>query len=306
MFIVYGDPLSPTNPPIVSIRTSTGHSQPALLSRSDLPTGMDLRVVSSLWTAPSPVYNTHTATVYLVCYSCALWPTADLSPLSSSQPWIWAWNPSQPFDVYTFDAHLAMHKHHAGAGGWGNFYLDMRRAVSTAHYPPSLPPIRPRVDRLGASDTPLSLAGMVTGKGSVVHGALLALVFLVIFPIGVGGIRSGRKSAYAWHWMVQCVASVGLLAGVGMGIAKGGRIVTGHQIMGLVLGASVGIQGLFGWWHHVRYVKRPERTWVSHVHIWYGRLFVVAGWVNVGSGLLLRGYGRNSPVFVTAAAIAVC
>ncbi|KAH6623311.1 hypothetical protein F5144DRAFT_595504 [Chaetomium tenue] len=170
MFIVYGDPLSPTNPPIVSIRTSTSHSRPTLLNRSDLPPGMDLRVISSLWTAPSPTPpNTHTATIHLICYSCALWPTADLSPLSPSQPWIWAWNPSQPFDVYTFDAHLAMHKHHAGAGGWGNFYLDMRRAVSTARYPPSWPPVRPRVDRLGAADTPLSLAGMVTGKGSVVH-----------------------------------------------------------------------------------------------------------------------------------------
>lgn len=150
----------------------------------------------------------------------------------------------------------------------------------------------------------MSLKGMMSGKGSVVHGALLGLVFLVLFPFGVGGIRSGRKSAYTWHWVVQGVASVGLLVGVGLGVAKGVKIETGHQILGLLLGGSVGVQGLFGWWHHLRYLEKPGRTWVSYVHLWYGRVFVVAGWVNVGTGLVLRGYGKKSPVFVTAMGIA--
>jgi hypothetical protein len=174
MIIIYGDPLGHGDP-IVSIRTVTGHYQPTLLTQKDLPDGMDLRVIRSSWlpdyiqNSQNPAAPSYVAWVSLVCYSCHLWPGSDISAQSKSQPWIWAWNAGQKFDVFSFDAHLDMHKHHAGAGGWGNFYLDMSQSINTARFPPSLPPIRTNVASLGASDTPLTFSDstikMIVGSG---------------------------------------------------------------------------------------------------------------------------------------------
>ena len=163
MIIVYGDPLSQEDP-IVSIRTTTIHHQPTLLAQKDMPVGMDLRVIRSSWLPGGNQKDqhlqspSHVAWVSLVCYSCHLWLGSDISADSTSQPWMWAWNPKQKFEVFSFDAHLDMHKHHAGAGGWGNFYLDMSRSISTARFPPSLPPIRAEVTNLGASDLPMTFS----------------------------------------------------------------------------------------------------------------------------------------------------
>lgn len=307
MFIVYGDPQSHEEP-IVSIRTATGHHQPTLLMKSDMANGMDLRVIRSSW-LPDGIHDqdptnpsSYIARISLVCYSCNLWSGTDISAQSKSQPWIWAWNAKQKFDVFSFDAHLKMHKHHAGAGGWGNFYLDMSRSISTAQFPPSLPPIRPKVATLGASDTPMSLSGsvakMTTGPGSYLHGLVLATAFLLLFPAGVIGLRVGSPKSFTYHWGIQLCASILLLLGLGLGLLKDRKFNSTHQWVGIALASSIGIQGLLGWWHHRRFVRLHRRTWVSHVHIWLGRLVMVAGWGNVVSGLLLRGYKKNSAIVI--------
>ena len=313
MFIVYGDPLSQEEP-IVSIRTATGHHQPTLLMKSDLADGMDLRVIRSSWLPDDsphqdPMNLSYIARISLVCYSCHLWSGTDISAQSTSQPWIWAWNAKQKFDVFSFDAHLLMHKHHAGAGGWGNFYLDMSRSISTAHFPPSLPPIRPKVATLGASDKPMSFSGsvgnMTLGPGSYFHGLILATAFLLLFPAGIIGLRAGSPKSFTYHWIIQLCASILLLVGLGLGLLKSRRINTIHQGVGIALASIIGIQGLLGWWHHRRFVRLHRRTWVSHVHIWLGRLVMVAGWGNIVSGLLLRGYKANSATVIIAIII-VC
>jgi len=311
MFIVYGDPLSHEEP-IVSIRTATGHKQPTLLTKSDMDNGMDLRVIRSSWLLDESHHQdsrhpSYIARVSLVCYSCHLWSGTEISAQSKSQPWIWAWNAKQKFDVFSFDAHLDMHKHHAGAGGWGNFYLDMSRSISTAQFPPSLPPIRPKVATLGASDTPMrfsdSIVSMTIGRGSYLHGIVLATAFLLLFPAGVIGLRAGSPKSFTYHWMIQVCASIFLLLGVGLGLLKNQKINTAHQWIGIALAFSIGIQGLLGWWHHRRFIRLHRRTWVSHGHLWLGRLVMVAGWGNVIGGLLLRGYKKNDTivVFVTVA-----
>ena len=303
MFIVYGNPLSHQEP-IVSIRTATGHSQPTLLMKSDMTNGMDLRVIRSSWLlddshTQDPKVPSYIARVSLVCYSCHLWSGTDISAQSTSQPWIWAWNAKQNFDVFSSDAPLKMHKHHAGAGGWGTFYLDMSRSISTARLPPSLPPIRPKVATLGASDTPMSSSGIIVemtiGPGSYFHGLVLATVFLLLFPAGVISLRASSPKSFTHHWIIQLCASILLILGLGLGLLKRRDINTIHQIVGIALASSIGIQGVLGWWHHRRIIHLQRRTWASHVHIWLGRLVMVAGSGNAVGGLLLRGYRKNSP-----------
>jgi hypothetical protein len=98
--------------------------------------------------------------------------------------------------------------------------------------------------------------------------------------------------------MIQISGSFLLLLGFGLGLLKPRKINTGHQWVGIVLASFVGIQGTLGWRHHKSFARLRRRTVASYFHIWLGRVFMVAGWSNVVSGLLLRGYKQSSPAVI--------
>lgn len=295
MFIVYGNPSS-SREPIVSVRKSLGHKQPTLVTRQDM-NGADLRVLRADWQlppAPSPE-GPATAMISLVCYSCHFWPGTQISATSKSQPWLWAWNSKQDIPVFTYDAHLDMHAHHAGEGGWGNFYVDMPRSVNNWHNPPSFPPIRPGVHTLGVSESPrISLAyGVAWLKHDPVvhlHGLILGVAFLLLFPVGVLALRSGNVKAFRYHWALQIAASGLTIFGLILGLILRRKIDTTHQVLGVSVVAALAIQGVLGWRHHIVFLRLHRRTWLSHSHIWLGRLVMIGGWSNLLTGLVLRGY----------------
>ena len=301
MFILYGDPTSGERP-IVSIRTATGHHQPTLLTRDQLGGG-DLRVLRSDWvlgtTADTKASHFTTAIVSLICYSCPLWPgQGKLSATTTSQPWIWAWNKDQAFDVYSYDAHLRMHAHHVGNGGWGRFYVNMAQADqsagASAKHMPSVPVIRPGVAMLGTSEQPGALSGftgLTAGASPALrwHAGLMALAFLALFPAGVVAMRSGARWAFTVHWILQGVASAAVGGGMVAGLALQREINTTHQVLGLVISGILGLQALLGWKHHVDYVRIQRRTWISHLHIWTGRSVMLGAQANLLLGLLLHG-----------------
>lgn len=301
MFIVYGDPLS-NEDPIVSIRTANGHVQPQLITR-EASGGLDMRVLRSQWVPSSqsftpdrPIYE---ARISLVCYSCHLWPGSKIDVTDRAQPWIWAWNERQEFDVFSYDAHLDMHKHHAGAGGWGRFYVDTARSINKSPGLLSLPPIRQGITALGASESlvgssKIGLAiGVVMSPAWHLHGLLMGAAFLVLLPAGVIGIRSGSTKAFKYHWVLQLVATIFTALGMTTGLLLSKRITTYHQAEGLAIMGSLILQGLLGWQHHRSYLKSGERTYISYIHIWLGRLVIVAGWTNLFTGLVLRGYPKK-------------
>jgi hypothetical protein len=293
MFILYGDPSSGEDP-IISIRKSPGHAQPTLVTAKDLGGG-DLLVLRSSWLPHPSEPGSTTAIVSLVCYSCTLWPGTSLSASTTSQPWIWAWNQKQSFSVYSYDAHLLMHKHHAGNGGWGRFYVNMNRAQSTSINLPSVPAIRPGVATLGTSDSP----GLFTSNGIAswlrhspvlhLHGALMAIAFMLLFPAGVFSMRSGSSKSFKHHWVIQAAASVTAAGGAIAGLTLQ-PIGTVHQMLGIAVTAGLGFQAYLGWKHHVIFVRILKRTWVSFAHIWTGRAIMLLGYVNLVLGLVLRGY----------------
>lgn len=55
--------------------------------------------------------------------------------------------------------------------------------------------------------------------------------------------------------------------------------------LGTIVVALLGIQPILGWIHHSRYKRHQRRTFISHVHIWYGRILMVLGVINGGFGL---------------------
>ena len=296
MFIIYGDPTG-HEAPIVSIRRATGHHQPSLITRSTIG-GTDFRVLDAAW-MPSESKSasddiSYVARIELVCYSCTLWPGASISITDNSQPWMWAWNPSQEFNVYTYDTHLKMHKHHAGAGGWGNFYVDMPRSINRSPVAPSLPPIRPNVAAIGATDRPNSLGGtltvLATSTAWHAHGFIMGVAFLLLFPAGVVALKSGASWSFKYHWMLQLAASLTVGLGVALGFFLRKSIDTAHQRIGIGIAFCLGIQGVLGWRHHVIFLRIRRRTWLSHTHIWLGRAVMVGGWSNLVMGMSLRRY----------------
>ncbi|KAJ8130250.1 hypothetical protein O1611_g3381 [Lasiodiplodia mahajangana] len=284
MFIVYGDSTSGEQP-IVSIRKSIGHKQPALVTREDM-NGADLRVVRADWYDSASQPDVAVAMLSIVCYSCRHWPGSSISARAKSQPWMWAWNPNQIIPVFTYDAHLDMHRHHANAGGWGNFYVDMARSVNNFQGPPSFPPIRPGVHTLGTSET----SGLSRNFLIYTHGFVMGVAFLLLYPAGVVALRSGNAKAFKYHWRLQLVASIFTALGFCIALTYEGAISSVHQILGISLLVGIAIQIVLGWRHHVAFLRVRRRSWLSHSHIWAGRLILVGGWSNLITGFVLRDY----------------
>ncbi|KAK3343679.1 hypothetical protein B0T25DRAFT_508652 [Lasiosphaeria hispida] len=308
MFIVYGSPTSAA--PVLSIRTADGHHQPRALADAS-----SLHLLHAKWTPlltprhddaadyPRPPSSpaTHTADIALACYACtAAWPSLNgATPLSlgASQPWIWAWNDRQEFPSPSpaVSTHLEMHRHHSGSGGFGAFYVDMARSLSPVQ---QVAPITPGVARLGTSDDPIGVGGLLASfwerPAARVHGVLMGLAFLVAFPAGAAIIRTGGGRAFARHWVLQAGGTGLAWAGAGVGaVMTGGRVPrTVHEWIGAVVVLAVSGQAVLGWRHHVAFLRVRRRMCISHAHVWLGRGVLVVRWVNVWTGVILAGHRK--------------
>ncbi|MCJ1251797.1 hypothetical protein MMC30_009035 [Trapelia coarctata] len=302
MFIIYGDPLSGEDP-LVSIRTAVGHHQPRLITPQDFSSG-DMRVLRASWMSSGQskagAAEDYKAVVSIVCYGCSSWSGTQISTTTSQQPWLWAWNAEQKFDVFTFDAHLDMHKHHAGTGGWGNFYVDMKKSINRGAFAPSFPPIRSNILEFGATETPWSQGGifrsLAQNQKMHLHALVMLVSFLVLFPSGVFALRSGSPKGFKYHWILQLSASLLFAFGVLLGLLMGRPINTTHQAFGLALAVAIGLQSLLGWKHHIVFLRVRCRTWVSHSHVWLGRFVMIAGLANAVLGMRLRNWSLGLQV----------
>nr|AFT91396.1 hypothetical protein [Aspergillus rugulosus] len=237
------------------------------------------------------------AKVAIVCYSCGKWHGVPISADAAAQPWIWAWNDFQGFDNYTEDVHLKMHEHHAEDGGWGRFYVDMARSISKDSSAPSIPPIRPGITALGVSDIPGGSSWL--NPKVHIHGFLMSAAFLILYPAGIVAMRSGSSKSFKYHWIIQLLVSLFVLIGGAIGLIRAHKIDSSHHFIGLTVVVCSIIQIALGWRHHVIFVRIQRRQWASHGHLWLGRIFLLLGWTNVITGLLLTGHGWS---FVSLAA----
>ncbi|KAI1198743.1 hypothetical protein F5X97DRAFT_342442 [Nemania serpens] len=139
------------------------------------------------------------------------------------------------------------------------------------------------------------------------HGLLASLAFAFFFPVGAIVIRvAGGRYALLAHGVVQLIAYALYIAAAGIGLylvtmipaasssfSGSGRRLSGslsanaHPILGIVILVALLSQPLWGVLHHRRFRRLKCRTWVSHVHIWVGRLGITLGIVNGGLGLAL-------------------
>ena len=120
----------------------------------------------------------------------------------------------------------------------------------------------------------------------VLHALLLGVAFVVVFPVGVVGLRLRWKLAFKVHWLIQIFASLASFIGLALAIALS---ITGieyndfkepHQILGICVVALLALQLAAGFWHHANFKKLARRTPISYGHIWLGRIVIYGGMTN--------------------------
>ena len=116
-----------------------------------------------------------------------------------------------------------------------------------------------------------------------IHGMVLGIAFMLLFPFGVTALRSGSTKGFKYHWLIQSVAMAFAFVGFCLALYfSWGRFFTHpHKIIGEIILFCLIAQPILGWRHHVNFVRVRHRTAVSYWHIWIGRVILGLGIVNV-------------------------
>ncbi|KIW24021.1 uncharacterized protein PV07_09760 [Cladophialophora immunda] len=263
MFIIY--PSGQGNGVTLSVRTSSGHDTPEPVS------GVNATVLNS------EVENGKmTATIQWYQSSSHKFNKVDVT--RTKQSWIWAVGPNEQVQSNSIDAEIDQHSH------YGVFFVDMTATQNAVATVPSIS----GTSSVSAEGQPDYYHGLVYA-----HAILLGVAFVIVFPVGVLGLRWRWSIAFKVHWMLQLFATVGAYLGLAVAIALS---ITGveysafdetHQILGICVVAVLSFQVVMGYIHHLNYKKVGRRTVPSHFHIWLGRVLIYAGMVNAILGALL-------------------
>ncbi len=289
MFVIYGDPKS-SKPPTFSVRTSSGHAQPEVMSGSD----PEVRLISSTWQRPSANSHyppsTYLASISFVCRDISKWTGTNIDVLSADQPWIWATNAEQSFSGFETDAWLEPHSHQHRHDSTGMFTVDMRPIKPPGNAAPQ-PDRRPDLGTHGQSGDQ-EPSWFTRSRLWTLHGALLGVAFVALYPAGAVSMRMGFGCAFKYHWILQLLGTILLTAGAMTGLALHPRLDGSHQRVGFAILVLAWTQVLLGLQHHIRFLKTSRRTWISTSHVWLGRLLMAVGCGNVLLGMSIRGRGR--------------
>ena len=132
------------------------------------------------------------------------------------------------------------------------------------------------------------------------HGLLMCLSFLILYPLGASLIRTSDPRAFNFHWTTQAFASLLVAIGAIIGYWQSSSISVAHQYLGIAIMLAIVGQMVLGWRHHINYLRVARKTALIRVHVWLGRSIFIAGFANILMGLLLRRY-TQWVIFLTCA-----
>ena len=290
IMVVYGNPSSDADP-VLSIRTTMEEHHPPLPLPEDYAVEVKTELADAKWT---PIDDLFRAELNFVVYNVTRWPGTSVEANTTTRPWIWAHNPSQPFEAHRPDASLEMHNREMGVD-YGFFFTDMKLSESKTAAAPNFPSISEDERSFGASsDASLVAASSVvkaTGfrhRAWQVHGLLLTVAYFIIYPLGVVLLRRSSDYSFKLHWITQVCATALMLIGALLGIYLHPEIEHLHQLIGLALIFSPVVQILLGWRHHIVYLRISRSTMFSEAHILLGRVLMGLGAFNVLLGMVLK------------------
>lgn len=156
---------------------------------------------------------------------CRSWPAGDsnsgyIDVTSPNQKAVYAVGPRESFGSDSPGAGIKMHRE------YGTFTIDMKRTQGS--------PDAPVLTKDSVSEG-TSLDYRKTGRSDVkaaLHATFMVFCIVAMFPFGVVLLRLGRWAR--WHGLNQTVAMVGVLAGLGLGVAASFN----YQRVGFLYGRS--------------------------------------------------------------------
>ncbi|PHH60094.1 hypothetical protein CDD81_2138 [Ophiocordyceps australis] len=209
--------------------------------------------------------------------------------------WIAAWAQGKPLDSQDPAARIHFHD------GFDIYTVDLARATVRADE-------NPFVGVQGRGQQAVLKSNEDPTKTLVyAHGVLMTIIFAAGYPLG--SILMPLLGKWLVHASWQIILFLGMWAGFGIGYAITHRVGTvfksTHTQLGAAVCALMCLQPIFGYLHHLFYLKHRRRGAFSHVHIWYGRALMLIGIVNGGLGLQLAGNPRGFTIGYCVVA-AVC
>ncbi|KAH3949923.1 hypothetical protein HBH53_081140 [Parastagonospora nodorum] len=234
----------------------------------------------------------------IVCYGCDTWHRNSANVTSKKQKWIFANHYEYVMQTNDIKKPMSLHT------DYDVFELDM----TMGHNVDGSPVAPELVDNGRKSIGAGTDSSWKPSQLFAIHGLLLASAFVVLMPLGVAGIRTGRPNAFKIHWVIQLSAVAFAVSGTAWGIyLTWGHPITiatsngAHKILGLTLLVSVVLTPMLGYLHHVRYLKFGRATGVTVWHRRFGASTLASAWVNVLLGLWIAG----QPVWYFLVAIGV-
>ena len=236
-----------------------------------------------------------------VCRNCTKWAAGALDLGNTRQPFIYALgaDPGKGTALQSDDpgAGLRLHSFH------GRFFGDMTYAISAPNHGRVPPPNDPGAAPSGVSDTNFAYAFSTKAFDThddvewvpVLHGVIMSLAFILVFPTGALLMRLLRRAGLMVHAGVQsfglALAVVGFSTGVYVSrqYNRSRHFGTGHQALGLLVFAALFIQVGLGVMQHGVYRRTKRETMLGVVHRLLGPAIIILGLVNGGLGLDLSG-----------------
>lgn len=280
----------------ISPRWARGHSEPDYVP--------DVVVEKIFNDAYAPHANTVDDGVMIahgVCRNCTSLVLDKIDLNSKAQPFIYALGAapkkSDPLKSDDPAAALRLHAFH------GHFLADMTFATSPETHARVPHPNDPGGAPSGVADTNFAFAFSTTPYDTstdnewvpVLHGVLMSLAVILIFPLGAVIMRMLKRFGFAAHVGLQVFGLVVVVIGFGAGVYVSQRynhtrnFGTSHQVLGLLIFAALFAQAVLGLAHHRLYTRWRKETAIGIVHRCLGPAVIVLGLVNGGLGLNLAG-----------------
>jgi FtsH-binding integral membrane protein len=216
------------------------------------------------------------------CTGCRSWPLAlgrrgSIDTESTTQPMIYAIGDDSPFS-HTNSQEATIKQHIAS----GTFAIDLKAATGDAGIP---------------NDTKTE-NGITNGEGpengrlgTIFHGLIMSVCFIVFFPIGALLIRLPFRLAFWLHLVWQCCTVLGVFIGLSLGIYvattknKHPKLNTPHQGIGLTVILLVFGQASLGFLLHRNYKRTQSPSLHGKIHRFLGLTIILLGITNGALGL---------------------
>ena len=197
----------------ISTRIATGHNEPTYTPDFEI-----IKVYNDTYApAANTVTDDGTGTIiaHAMCRNCSQWATGFLDTRNKEQPLIFALGPAKRFREDSPEASIPRH------GTYGRYTMDMTQATNYSGWYGRVPAPNDPDFVFPPSDIAFNSAGTslpfdvenLDNPLPTVHGVLMCIAFVLIFPAGAVVMHLLRKTLA--HAATQVLGLVFVLAGFG-------------------------------------------------------------------------------------------